>query len=50
MIKVENLKKKFIRYENKKIKKEFYADNGITLLHIYQETQNYMIHYHHMNY
>lgn len=30
MIKVENLKKKFIRYENKKIKKEFYADNGIT--------------------
>lgn len=30
MIKGENLKKKFIRYENKKIKKEFYADNGIT--------------------
>lgn len=24
------LKKKFIRYENKKIKKEIYADNGIT--------------------
>ncbi len=30
MIKVENLKKKFVRYENKKTKKEFYADNGIT--------------------
>ena len=30
MIKVENLKKKFIRQESKKVKKEFYADNGIT--------------------
>ena len=31
MIKVDNLKKKFIRYKNKKEKEEFYADNGITL-------------------
>ena len=31
MIKVENLKKKFIRYENKKIKKELYEDNEITI-------------------
>ena len=30
MIKVENLKKKFVRYKNKKEKEEFYADNGIT--------------------
>ena len=30
MIKVDNLKKKFIRYKNKKEKEEFYADNGIT--------------------
>ena len=30
MIKVENLKKKFIKYKNKKEKEEFYADNGIT--------------------
>ena len=27
---LENVKKKFVRYENKKTKKEFYADNGIT--------------------
>ena len=30
MIKVDNLKKKFIKYKNKKEKEEFYADNGIT--------------------
>ena len=30
MIKVNNLKKKFIRYKNKKEKEEFYADNGIS--------------------
>ena len=30
MIKVNNLKKKFIKYKNKKEKEEFYADNGIT--------------------
>ena len=30
MIKVDNLKKKFIKYKNKKKKEEFYADNGIT--------------------
>jgi len=30
LIKVDNLKKKFIRYKNKKEKEEFYADNGIT--------------------
>ena len=30
MIKVENLKKKFVKYKNKKEKEEFYADNGIT--------------------
>lgn len=30
MLKVENIKKKFIRYNNKKQKEEFYADNGIT--------------------
>ena len=30
MITVENVKKKFVRYENKKTKKEFFADNGIT--------------------
>lgn len=30
MIKVENLKKKFVRYKNKKEKEEFYADNGIS--------------------
>ena len=30
MIKVDNLKKKFVRYKNKKEKEEFYADNGIT--------------------
>ena len=30
MIKVDNLKKKFVRYKNKKQKEEFYADNGIT--------------------
>ena len=30
MIKVDNLKKKFIRYKNKKEKEEFYADNGIS--------------------
>lgn len=30
MLKVENLKKKFIRYNSKKQKEEFYADNGIT--------------------
>ena len=28
MIKVDNLKKKFVRYKNKKEKEEFYADNG----------------------
>ena len=31
MIKVDNLKKKFIKYNDKKEKEEFYADNGITL-------------------
>ena len=30
MIKVNNLKKKFVKYKNKKEKEEFYADNGIT--------------------
>lgn len=30
MLKVENLKKKFIKYKNKKEKEEFYANNGIT--------------------
>ena len=30
MIKVENLKKKFVTYKNKKEKKEFYANNGIS--------------------
>ena len=30
MIKVDNLKKKFVTYNNKKEKQEFYADNGIT--------------------
>ncbi len=30
MIKVENLKKKFITYKNKKEKVEFYANNGIS--------------------
>lgn len=30
MLKVDNLKKKFIRYKNKKEKEEFYADNGIS--------------------
>ena len=30
MLKVDNLKKKFIRYNKKKQKEEFYADNGIT--------------------
>ena len=30
MIKVDNLKKKFVRYTNKKEKEEFYADNGIS--------------------
>lgn len=30
MLKVENLKKKFIRYNSKKQKEEFYADNGIS--------------------
>ena len=30
MLKVDNVKKKFIRYKNKKEKEEFYADNGIT--------------------
>ena len=30
MIKVENLKKKFVKYKNKKEKEEFDADNGIT--------------------
>lgn len=30
MLKVENLKKKFIRYNAKKQKEEFYADNGIS--------------------
>lgn len=29
MIKVENLKKKFVKYKNKKEKEEFYANNGI---------------------
>ena len=31
MIKVDNLKKKFVRYKNKKEKEEFYADNGVSL-------------------
>ena len=30
MIKVENLKKKFVKYRNKKEKEEFYANNGIS--------------------
>ena len=30
MIKVENVKKKFVTYNNKKEKEEFYANNGIT--------------------
>ena len=30
MIQVENIKKKFVRYKNKKEKVEFYADNGIS--------------------
>lgn len=30
MIKVENLKKKFITYKNKKEKVEFYANDGIS--------------------
>lgn len=31
MLKVKDLKKKFIRYNSKKQKEEFYADNGISL-------------------
>lgn len=31
MLRVKNLKKKFTRYNSKKQKEEFYADNGITL-------------------
>lgn len=30
MIKVENVKKKFIKYNSKKVKEEFYANNGIS--------------------
>ena len=30
MLKVKDLKKKFIKYNSKKQKEEFYADNGIT--------------------
>ncbi|MCI8760060.1 MAG: ABC transporter ATP-binding protein [Clostridia bacterium] len=30
MVKVENLKKKFVTYKNKKEKEEFYANNGIS--------------------
>ena len=30
MIKVDNVKKKFVRYKNKKEKEEFYADNGVS--------------------
>lgn len=30
MIRVENLKKKFVTYKNKKEKEEFYANNGIS--------------------
>ncbi len=30
MIKVENLKKKFVTYKNKREKQEFYANNGIS--------------------
>ena len=30
MIKVENLKKKFVTYKNKKEKVEFYANDGIS--------------------
>lgn len=30
MIKIENLKKKFVTYKNKKEKVEFYANNGIS--------------------
>ena len=30
MLKVDNLKKKFVTYKNKKEKVEFYADNGIS--------------------
>ena len=30
MLTVKNLKKKFVRYNKKKQKEEFYADNGIT--------------------
>ena len=32
MIKVDNVKKKFVRYKNKKEKEEFYADNGISFV------------------
>ncbi len=31
MVKVENVKKKFTKYKNKKEKEEFYANNGISL-------------------
>lgn len=31
MIKVENVKKKFVTYKNKKEKEEFYANQGISL-------------------
>ena len=30
MLKIDNLKKKFVRYNSKKKKEEFYADNGIS--------------------
>ena len=30
MLKLDNLKKKFVTYKNKKEKVEFYADNGIS--------------------
>ena len=30
MVKVDNLKKKFVKYKNKKEKEEFYANNGIS--------------------
>ena len=31
MVKVENVKKKFTKYKNKKEKEDFYANNGISL-------------------
>lgn len=30
MVKVENLKKKFVKYKNRREKEEFYANDGIS--------------------